>query len=425
MYEFYAVLFFLLGLIFYLRWISPGAGLVFISYFGIAVIYPAFSNREYDPYTQKFTRFLDYESAPEALLILCVAFFITFFVYHMTRTQLRVKLNNTLLYQFRCNDVVINRIALVSILLSLVYILYSAMLYGGVVEAVFNSYKRLQSKSSASNFRSVIYWAAVVSSIYVTFYSNRMNLRTCGGVLVWSSIALSLILSLSNGGRSVLILHIFALFFPVVVYASIRKLISMAAIFLVCVFGISSLMIYARYSAQNATVGDRFSALEFAFTGLRYLDHFIISMSYADWNGFDFGELYINAAQSFIPRSLWSGKPELISAEVRYHIYGDYSGGIPPGLFGEGYISFGIIGVLVVGAAYGLMLAKLDSLIEKFRVNKDRSLLVLLGLFVPLLGFTFVRGGVDIGVFRLGLPFFWWFIIGYYLKRHNLRLVEG
>jgi len=419
MLELTSVFFILSGVALYSKWVSPGAGLVFVIYFSVAVVYPGVAKREYDPYTESFVRFLDFESASMGFLILSFAFLVVYVSYFLFRTKLAT---STLPSSAIVGDArACERLAMFSVVIGLAYIAFSAILFGSVSNAMLSAYKRVQATSSISNFRSILYWAAVVSSIFAFLISRNMKVSLWCRLLVYLAIIISLILSLSNGGRSVFILYLVALLFFVVVKANTRQLIILSGAFVGFVFLVSSAMIYARYSAQGAVAASEFDAVGYAFTGLRYLDHFVISMGYADWAGHDYGGLYGNAALSFIPRSLWEEKPQLISAGLRYYIYGDYTGGVPPGLFGEGYISFDVLGVMIVAFLYGWLLAKLDSYIPICVKTGDVRFLVLLGLFVPLVGFTFVRGGVDIGVFRLGIPFFWYVVISWYVGKTTTK----
>ena len=58
-----------------------------------------------------------------------------------------------------------------------------------------------------------------------------------------------------------------------------------------------------------------------------------------------------------IPRSTWSEKPIIANgAIIGVEVFGNRISGVPPGLFGEFYWNFGIIGIVLGGFLFGRML---------------------------------------------------------------------
>ena len=412
MYEFAGILIFSLGLIILSKSFSRGSILIFFVYFTISVFVPYLTPREVDFFSEKFTRFLDVEVAGMAFFILCSSFTIVMISYYITK----IKSNRRKLVVIYSQDnSIAMKFAVISILFSLIYILMSVMIFGSVSGALINSYKRVQSESSISNLRSVFYWASTIASLFAYFFLTKLK-PSISGALTVLSIFIGILLSLSNGGRSVFILYLVALAYPVAIHATKRKFVTYITVFIAMVLVISPAMIYTRYLMQGAEAINDFSFSEYALTGVRYIDHFIISILYTDYYGHDFGRLYINAALSYIPSGLWEGKPQLVSANLRYFLYGDYTGGVPPGLFGESFISFGFLGPPLVSIILGFSLAKFDMMINVVKNRYSVVHYVAIGVFSPLLGFTLIRGGVDIGVFRVGLPAIWLFIFYWGLR---------
>ena len=69
------------------------------------------------------------------------------------------------------------------------------------------------------------------------------------------------------------------------------------------------------------------------------------------------GETYLAFFTAFVPRTVWPNKPELsVGPWVRQTIYGVRTSvnGWPPNVFAEGYINFGILGMLGAGVIYGI-----------------------------------------------------------------------
>ncbi|MGW7834704.1 O-antigen polysaccharide polymerase Wzy [Staphylococcus xylosus] len=65
----------------------------------------------------------------------------------------------------------------------------------------------------------------------------------------------------------------------------------------------------------------------------------------------------------FIPRSIWPNKPEALSEALVHKMNLPFEKGmsIPPGLVGESYVYFGIIGVILVGIIFGVICGIADN----------------------------------------------------------------
>ncbi|MBW8466727.1 MAG: oligosaccharide repeat unit polymerase [Thiobacillus sp.] len=129
------------------------------------------------------------------------------------------------------------------------------------------------------------------------------------------------------------------------------------------------------------------------------IDHFELSKQYADTHGFDFGWQFLAFAAKPIPRAFWPEKPQPIAIAIREEFYNDTLGGIPPGLAGELYISFGWASILLLPLA----LISIINLLRGIRLLKvfRPHIPLVNGLLVPYIAFNLVRGGFDIGGMRI------------------------
>ena len=129
------------------------------------------------------------------------------------------------------------------------------------------------------------------------------------------------------------------------------------------------------------------------------IDHYALSRIYVEENGFDYGETFLNFATKPIPRSMWPNKPETLAIQVRRHFWGDELGGIPPGIYGEGYIALGFVGALIISVvigAVGVMATRVYN-----QAKFDQSLMPLCALIVPYFAFNLIRSGWDISFSRM------------------------
>jgi xanthosine utilization system XapX-like protein len=97
---------------------------------------------------------------------------------------------------------------------------------------------------------------------------------------------------------------------------------------------------------------------------LPLLDHFRVGVAYSAVHGHDNGRLLGVAFSVLVPRDVWPSKPlfmpQILGQSV---LYSDLSG-LPAGLLGEGYISFGVTGVVLLSFAFGVLVGILHSLLS-------------------------------------------------------------
>ncbi|KQX42485.1 hypothetical protein ASD04_00480 [Devosia sp. Root436] len=310
-------------------------------------------------------------------------------------------------------------LAVASIILSVLFVLIMSRIYGGVSEFVFRMFARVQLFNSVANFTLLLNWGSIVLSAFAFNFLPRVR-PNATTALVFISVFLSALVALSSGGRSVLLLYIVSIAFRYIIRLSSTKFILFGFLMVVATLFVSSLLITARYEAQDAAIlqdSEEDSVFVRGVTGLAYLDHMVLAHEYANAHGHDLGQLYFNVLTFPIPRDLWPGKPLLISSLVRQYRYGDVTGGTPPGLFGEAYIAFGYWGIALVVPLLGFVLGKVDRLVRLARSTDSPYQTALAGIVVPLVGFALIRGGVDVGATRVGAPLAWCFVAWLLISR--------
>jgi oligosaccharide repeat unit polymerase len=301
-------------------------------------------------------------------------------------------------------------LACAAIAIGILYIASMSALMGGITGFIVRSYMRVRIEDSIVNYISVLSWGSFVLSLYSAALIDIKKSTFADRFLVVLACLIGAALSLGSGGRSVIVLYLFAIFFKVFLRASPGKLIVISIIALSGIFVISESVISARYSLQKISASSaigRSSSVERALTGLTFIDHIALSVRYSDDIGHDFGQSYLAAAGTPIPRQLWQDKPLMLSTRMQAYRFGTSTGGVPPGIIGEAYIAFGFVGVISAAAAFGWLLSLVDRRIDRARLYDDRLSLAFGGVMAPLIGFAMVRGGVDIGVMRVGIPLFW------------------
>lgn len=140
------------------------------------------------------------------------------------------------------------------------------------------------------------------------------------------------------------------------------------------VISIYTLMANLRYTGQ--IFGSGFMSLYDSFirtvggvahhqitaTIIYYIDNNLIQYLY--------GAPLINIFIAWIPRSFWSGKPIISeSGIVGRIILGPDGYGLPPGIFGYGYVNFGWVGVLLFGLLSGVTVSYFYNKLVGFYIN--------------------------------------------------------
>ena len=294
------------------------------------------------------------------------------------------------------------RLAVATLLLTLFYIVVSIALKGGLSGWITKSYTRVATDNSLINYLFPLPTFTLVSTVVQYSILRRVALSTQSKTLIYTNCLLQLLIALAAGGRSVLLLYVISL---VVAHGKpkIPKWLLYSSL-AIAIVSTSGSMIYLRYKNQSAQATFDYSLInvvDASYTGLPFIDHFQLTREFVQEYGFDYGQSYANLITLPIPRSIWEEKPLQVSRVFREAYWGDSSGGIPPGLFGESYLAVGWAGVMFVSLAYGVILRKIGL---RYRISSNDSFQVAtIATLGSAIGFVLIRGGLDIGVYRVGL----------------------
>ncbi|RNL45779.1 hypothetical protein DMP08_05530 [Paraeggerthella hongkongensis] len=117
---------------------------------------------------------------------------------------------------------------------------------------------------------------------------------------------------------------------------------------------------------------------------------------YVQMYGVALGRQLIGALLFFIPRTLWPGKPipsgELVFSSMNYP-FTDMSFALPF----EGFINFGIMGLVSFAIVYGLVVRKVDAKYWRQRLSINQDKVTILALYYPFLlclTFYLLRGSM-------------------------------
>lgn len=117
---------------------------------------------------------------------------------------------------------------------------------------------------------------------------------------------------------------------------------------------------------------------------------------YIDLYGATCGRQLLGALLFFVPRNIWPEKP-IPSGELVFKTFGRSFTDIAFPLPAEGWINFGIAGLLLFSLAYGVVVSKLDGAYWAYRKSQARSLPTVMLLFYPFLlclSFYMLRGAL-------------------------------
>lgn len=141
-------------------------------------------------------------------------------------------------------------------------------------------------------------------------------------------------------------------------------------------------------------------SIPFAVTSaVPILDSYAVAVQFTEDVGFDNGAHFLDYGTRFVPRMWWPEKPDLLGIKIRETYWGDSLGGIPPTLFGELYISWGLTGALLAGLFLGVLLRYMHTV--ECLLSYRKGLIVAYSVFLPLVLFTLVRSGLEVAYMRM------------------------
>jgi len=360
----------------------------------------------------------------ESLLILLLALFCVYSSYQIFSLFHKTKIINISSSKFV--NISIRRRSLFFLLLLLI----SSFLFTANLQSFSQSFARVSNDNSTSlpyllllsSFSSaftILLFASIQES------NNRLNRN-----LSLAAIILFLSNSFLSGGRSIFLFNLIAVGYisrEIRIFAAKNKFVFFACCSLSLVL-ISGFTIFLRYREQGArSLFDLSLASAFyqGLTGLSYLEQFDIAKYISDNNLIrdDFLDFLANLASQFVPRYLWPDKPIQLSRVVRGVLFSDEAGGIPLGFFGELFL-YGKIPLVIFGSfCYGFVINAIDTWIMSPRysfLSKSRA-----AIASPLFGYAFIRGGLDISMFRVLMPLVLYVLAESFVASQIVRLPQN
>ena len=145
-------------------------------------------------------------------------------------------------------------------------------------------------------------------------------------------------------------------------------------------------------SSHSNILDSMISSIKGAYTEAHYDAHqmFISIQQYVSKFGFSYGKQLLGVLLFFVPRNIWSGKPygtgQTAFTALAQHEFTNVSAP----LVSEGYVNFGIIGIIIVGLLAGFITSRLD---KRYWSNETkRDALHIIYPFVVLKFFFMLRG---------------------------------
>lgn len=334
-----------------------------------------------------------------------VLIFELFFLWDKSRGK-AFKINNTvkrLLTVGKLQKKFINKLIVFSIFCLGAYFAIMIPALGGVSELVHAFAARVSDNIQGLGYTGILsdIFIASITLVYLAFKKRII----CNKFIVFNLIIMASGLLIIQGGRGNLMQFIISLMLINNVYSSYKNNLSKLILILIFVIFITIGGLATRMTAQrDISLEESLDIISETFVGaiigpFALYDHYMISKAYVGIHGYNYGLFYIENLLRPIPRSIWADKPEVLGKLVRLEFWGDSQGGIPPGLLGEAYIAFGIVGNFIVGGIFALMLYTLNKIYIVCQYNE--KLTFFSAILVPYVCFNLVRGGVDVGFTRI------------------------
>lgn len=241
----------------------------------------------------------------------------------------------------------------------------------GVISAIIFNYIMYHSNEVSEAFKSrllISYFFKSVAlmslALLIVQYLKKRSLNLTILILINFISFFSLVVSIEGGSRNFLAIVIFGLLF------TIKRTINSSLIFIYIMLG--SLIVFPLIGSFRG--GRQFSYTNIldvwnmiSIDGILKSGNFdaysmlINIMNYVDLHGITYGRQLFGALFFYIPRSLWHDKPIGSGAYVADKL-GFYFTNVSAPLVGEGYINFGLIGVIIFGMMTGFLIKKFDKL---------------------------------------------------------------
>ncbi|KRQ85840.1 hypothetical protein ABG79_02378 [Caloramator mitchellensis] len=251
--------------------------------------------------------------------------------------------------------------------------------------------------SIVSFFTPMIVFGLNLSSLIKFFYVESQIQKTTTIIHIIYSLLFGFIFTFAR--RQVLYPIIIAFIFSVIIYDKKPKLrYFILAIFLMIFIGLP-LMISIRTNGFIMGISNYFTIL----TGdLNVLMAYLIMSTDVSWS-YSLAAIIIESNVKLnwltllrpltiiLPRSIWVDKPLPASSQLVniLNISNDPNMSIPPGIVGESYIYFDIIGIIVIGMIWGIITALVDRKLyikdPVYRKFNSTKILALITIIVQLI----------------------------------------
>lgn len=133
---------------------------------------------------------------------------------------------------------------------------------------------------------------------------------------------------------------------------------------------------------------------------LPLLDHAIVGLEYANLTGWSGWSPLLAALVVLVPRPLFTAlfgvqKPLYMPQLIADRFSGDALSGLPAGLIGEGWVAFGLFGVVLYSALFSLGMTLLERRMHRCLGVEGRSLLAVMASMFMVVGLrTGLQGGL-------------------------------
>jgi hypothetical protein len=109
---------------------------------------------------------------------------------------------------------------------------------------------------------------------------------------------------------------------------------------------------------------------------------------------YHYGKTYLTFVFAPIPRTMWPDKPSIgLGPMIGELVYNRQRSGVPPGMMGEAYINFGMIGIFSSLFILGYVLKTIFISLEPFLNHRNGILIYIAFLRIPI-----VTIGMDVTV---------------------------
>lgn len=203
-----------------------------------------------------------------------------------------------------------------------------------------------------------------------------------------------------------------------VLFPALKKKTGFFWPFVLALFFILPVMSDVRYSldfgAAISTLQDNFigTYAEVDYDAFRMLSG---TVKYVGKNGVTWGRQLLGSLLFFIPSSIWTGKPGGSGSLVIRALLGDDSfSNVSCPFVGEGYINFGLVGVILFALAFGYLAKKFDS--RYWLIAEDRGADFSPYMYLIMLIFFMLRGDF-LSSFA--------FIVGFMAVGYVMRVASG